>query len=272
MKAGIGKLPVPAFILLSPKAIFQNFSLFSLFIMPANKTMLLLKYLCAIMSMLALAAPETNAQGGNFIWYFGYNAGIDFNTTPPTALYDGQLFTNEGCATLTDTQGNLLVYTDGVTVYNRLHQQMPNGFGLWGHSSSAQSAIIIPKPGSNSLYYIFTTENVEFPSLKRFSYSIVDMNLQNGLGDVINKNNLLHQPVAEFMNAVKHSNGIDYWITVHEEQSNNFITYLLTSSGVNPVSYTTSIEPVLSTNADLKGQLNPLMVPGWLSPIQAEDV
>jgi hypothetical protein len=36
----------------------------------------------------------------------------------------------EGCATISNSSGQLLFYTDGITVYNRNHQVMPNGTGL----------------------------------------------------------------------------------------------------------------------------------------------
>lgn len=79
-------------------------------------------------------------------WYFGVNAGLTFNTTPPSALTDGVVNTAEGSATMSDASGNLLFYTDGITVWNRNHQIMPNGTGLLGDPSAAQSAIIVPKP------------------------------------------------------------------------------------------------------------------------------
>ena len=53
-----------------------------------------------------------NAQQANY-WYFGYKAGLNFNTSPPTPLADGELSTNEGCSAISDNLGNLLFYTDG---------------------------------------------------------------------------------------------------------------------------------------------------------------
>ena len=100
------------------------------------------------------------AQGEANIWYFGRNAGLDFNSGNPISLNDGQLSTEEGCATISNSNGNLLFYTDGITVWNKNHQIMPNGIGLLGDPSSAQSAIIVPKPNSSTIYYVFTTPSV----------------------------------------------------------------------------------------------------------------
>ena len=41
-----------------------------------------------------------------------------------------------------------MFYTDGRYVYNKMHNVMPNGSGLMGHSSSTQSAIIVLQPGT----------------------------------------------------------------------------------------------------------------------------
>ena len=124
-------------------------------------------------------------------WYFGDNAGINFdinnNVTP---LTDGQLSTDEGCTSISDTSGQLLFYTDGIRVYNRNHTVMPNGLNLNGNPSSTQSAIIIPKPGDANIYYIFTASTTfgGAPDLG-FQYSEVDMTLNNGLGDVTSSKN-----------------------------------------------------------------------------------
>ena len=97
------------------------------------------------------------SQGEANIWYFGQNAGLDFNSGSPVALTNGQLGTYEGCATISSSSGELLFYTDGITVYNKNHSIMVNGIGLMGHPSSTQSATIVQKPGSSNLFYIFRT-------------------------------------------------------------------------------------------------------------------
>ncbi len=176
-------------------------------------------------------------EGNN--WYFGTNAGLSFNTDPPTPLTNGQLDTYEGCATVSDKNGNLLFYTDGMTVYDKMHNIMPNGSNLFGHSSSTQSAIIVPKPGTYDptlkrfdIYYIFTVDAHE-TNLHGISYSIVDMTLNNGKGDIITKNvHLLGTATTEKISAVRHANGCDYWIICIPVNSNNFYAYLLNSSGL----------------------------------------
>ncbi|QQS28670.1 MAG: hypothetical protein IPM47_17755 [Sphingobacteriales bacterium] len=137
----------------------------------------------------AFAQKETN------FWYFGAYAGVSFDSGSPVAVTDGILSTNEGCATISDSDGQLLFYTSGNRVFNRNHIQMPNGFGLAGDASSSQAAVIAPLPGSNTIYYIFTVDE-EGNSLG-FRYTIIDLSLAGGLGDVVMKNVLLLTPVSE---------------------------------------------------------------------------
>jgi gliding motility-associated-like protein len=177
------------------------------------------------------------------VWYFGQNAGLKFNPDGTVvALTDGQMNTNEGCATISDPNGNLLFYTNGVTVWNKAHQIMINGTGLLGNPDSTQSAVIVPKPGSSSLFYIFTTD--AFANANGLRYSIVDMNLNVGLGGVTDsKNILVYTPTLEKISIVKHSNGIDYWVVTHGN-NNIFYSHLLNASGLNtaPVSSVIGID------------------------------
>jgi hypothetical protein len=188
------------------------------------------------------------AQNQNNKWYFGFNAGLDFMTNPPTALTNGAMSTSEGCATISDSAGNLLFYTNGVTVFNKLHAVMQNGTGLGGNISSSQSAIIEKKPGSNSLYYIFTQSGSNNPAIGT-AYSIVDLSMAAGMGSVTVKIATLATPTSEKLTSTKHCNGSDTWVIVHGDNSAVFMSFLLTSSGVNTV-------PVLSTLGSVQDLLD----------------
>lgn len=171
------------------------------------------------------------AQKETAIWYFGKNAGLDFNSGAPVVLEDGALNTVEGCATFSDAKGNLLFYTDGRTVWDRNHDIMPNGTELMGHSSSTQSGIIIPAPGNKNNYYIFTSY---FQVQGGLHYSEVDMNANLGMGEVTRKNIELRNHVAEKLTAVQHKNGKDIWVVAHDWGNDAYLAYLVTAAGVNP--------------------------------------
>jgi PKD repeat protein len=181
--------------------------------------------------LIVLFAVQAYAQKRANIWYFGSNAGMDFNSGAPAALTNGMINTYEGVAGICDSSGALQFYTDGVTVWNRTHLVMPNGTGLMGGGSSSQSAIVIPMPANDSLYYIFCAGD----GGGGFSYSIVNMNLDGGNGDITGvKNVMLLTPVTEKLTAAVAQNGVDIWVVVHEWMTDNFYAYLVTPSGINP--------------------------------------
>ena len=133
--------------------------------------------------ILLLTSLLLNAQSEADNWFFGTETGLKFNgTSTPSAQY-GALRTLEGCASISDTNGNLLFYSDGSTVWDRNHQVMPNGTGLLGDESSTQSAIIVPNPVLSNIYYLFTVGSTQVPS--GYHYYTIDMSLNGGFGSVV---------------------------------------------------------------------------------------
>ncbi len=175
------------------------------------------------------------AQGEYNNWYFGNLAGITFNTTPPSALTNSQMYTNEGCASVSTAGGRLLFYTNGVSVWDSLHQLMPNGTGLMGNGSSSESALIVARPNTPGQYYIFTVDCYENNLANGLRYSLLDMSLNGGLGDIdpLQKNILLLYPVCEKLTSVLHANEQDVWVVTHLYGNNAFYSYQVTPAGVN---------------------------------------
>ncbi len=197
-----------------------------------------------------------SAQQEAAIWYFGRNAGLDFNSGTPVTLTDGALATQEGCATISDALGNLLFYTDGVTVWNRSHAIMPNGTGLLGHPSSTQSGIIVPSPADPNLFYVFTVD--DGGEADGLQYNIVDMSLDGGMGDVSTKNISLVTPVTEKLTAVEHANGSDIWVLSHRYGSDEFLAYLVTATGLNTTPVVSAVgasHPILNNGQGVRGYL-----------------
>ncbi|MEP3836341.1 MAG: T9SS type B sorting domain-containing protein [Algibacter sp.] len=183
----------------------------------------------------------SQAEASN--WYFGYGAGITFNQIngEVSALNDGQLFTNEGSAAISDSFGNLLFYTDGITVWNKNHGVMTNGSGLNGDPSSTQSAIIVPKPNTPDIYYIFTVDDHNPDETHYgFNYSEVDMTLSGGLGAVTNKNINLISDCSEKLSAVvKDCETKSIWVLAFASESgfleeyNTFHAFEVSDLGIN---------------------------------------
>ncbi|NOR87656.1 MAG: PKD domain-containing protein, partial [Bacteroidales bacterium] len=186
------------------------------------------------------------AQGEGNYWYFGENAGLNFATDPPTVLNDGSMYTWEGCASISNQNGDLLFYTDGRDVWNRFHGQMPNGHSLLGNSSATQSAVTVPHPGNPNLYYVFTVDALTNNLANGFNYSILDLTLDDGKGDidVSNKNILLIDKVPEKVTAIKHGNEPAYWVITHGydgDDANRFYVYKIDINGLNSTPQTYNI-------------------------------
>ena len=149
--------------------------------------------------------------------------------------------TQEGCSVMHDNLGDLLFYSDGVTVWDQSHSVMPNGIGLLGHFSSAQSALIVPKPLDPNRYYIFTTGS--WSDDHGLNYSIVDMTLNPPFGDVdpLFKNIPL-LPADSSTEKLTYVHHRDYllpgqycqaiWIITHKYETDEFVAYLLTEGGI----------------------------------------
>lgn len=178
-------------------------------------------FLIFCFSSLSLFAQSEAAN-----WYFGFGAGIKFNQATGTvsSLNDGQLVTFEGCTSISNDSGNLLFYTDGTTVWDRNHGVMQNGFGLLGDSSSTQSAIIVPKPDDDTIFYVFTV-GAQFNNTG-LHYSVVDITQNNGLGAVTHRNiNLLNISSEKITAVLKDCITKSMWVVSFASENGNSEVY-----------------------------------------------
>ena len=189
--------------------------------------------------LLFFAINIYSQKEANF-WYFGENTGLDFSTNPPN-IKRGSLSTDEGSASISNSDGILQFYTDGSTVFDRTGAIMDNGTGLLGDSSSAQSAIIVPKPLDSNIYYVFTVGNQQNGGAGNgVMFSIVDMTLNNGLGSITSKNNALNnsENAREKITSVRGDACNTFWVITADR--NNFYTYLIDRNGVQNAAITTA--------------------------------
>ena len=218
------------------------------------------------------------------------------NTVTPTADAAQSISTLEGCSSISGPNGELKFYTDGRDVWDADHNLMPNanyfgGSGLLGDPSSTSSGVIIPKPGDLDRYYVFTVDephhqnawaypnqgpadfngiptaqyddsNTSVPQgddgfNNGLNYSLVDMTLNNGMGDIdiaekniqlltYDDNNPLHleYKCAEKITAVEHADGQSYWVLTHFISS--FYAFRVDSNGVNPAPSISNVAPSIA--------------------------
>ncbi len=165
-------------------------------------------------------------------WYFGEMAGIDFNQQPPAAIVDDNLMDSpEGCATISDSDGSLLFYTNGNTVWNKDHQVMANGTNLGGDSTSAQSSMILQFPDDETMFYVFSTQELYGDRTNRLLMSIVDIKDDTARGSVVVKGIELQRNNTERLTASGF--GANGWLLSHEFGNNNFRAQFVSDLGIS---------------------------------------
>ncbi|EAS20688.1 hypothetical protein BBFL7_01578 [Flavobacteria bacterium BBFL7] len=243
-----------------------------------------MKYLSIIFLLTSCLSFSQNRQNENWVfgknqWTFtnntnGYNAFPSNNSTGLT-LFDGVISESSTASVSDPNTGQLLFYTDGITVFDRNGNVMLNGtelFGTWnsgsgnlldrfyrtagfcGGTMGEQTALIIPKPFDVGIYYVISTAkgsyfnyctqgfNTEYFNLG-IRVAEIDMSQNNGLGAVISKNNILNSQGAQGITLAEHTVDGSYWLITNASTNSNsaFTVYEVDSSGINST-------PVISSN------------------------
>ncbi len=139
-----------------------------------------------------------------------------------------------------------MFYTNGCKIVNRDNIIMPNGEGINpgkthddycknGLYPTWQGNLILPWPG-NKNKYIYFHMRIDGDAIKTdLLYSIIDMDLVSGMGDVITPKNqqVIDDTLAQMLLAVKHGNGRDWWIIVPRDYGNKYFSLLLDPNGIS---------------------------------------
>lgn len=185
-----------------------------------------------------LVSITTFAQKQNNNWCFGYNAGVNFNTATPSAI-TSNLNMAEACATVSNRHtGALMFYASTNSVYNANATIMPNGGGVGIDvlGDAAQGVVIVPYVGDTNKYYVFNMNRV-WGGGHVLTYSIVDMTLDNGLGDVVSNQKKITVD-SNFIEAMTVTEGCGfYWLIVLKNGVQDYYAYKIDSNGIssNPV-------------------------------------
>jgi hypothetical protein len=206
--------------------------------------------------MLMLFSFTTSQAQYDRYWLMGYdcctpNSGgmnWDFAGGSPVISYVQRYMNfNTTNGTISDQNGNLLFYSNGIYVANSLDDTMQNGSGLNpGYLTTSrydnglsipQGNIVIPFPGDSTKYYLFH-ETAEHPQSVYLTfqllYSVIDMTLDSGKGGVVQKNTVLLDDtlIIGRLTAVKHANGRDWWLMSHKWNSGRIYKFLITPYGI----------------------------------------
>jgi gliding motility-associated-like protein len=129
--------------------------------------------------------------------------------------------------------GQLLFMASATAAVTKNGTFMTNGLALKGKLTADQGVLAIKRPGSTNRYYLFTAD-ATYQNNLGIHYHEIDTSAQGGLGAIILKNQILGPgTTTEKQTAIRHCNGVDYWIITHVFNSNTFNAYLVDSAGVH---------------------------------------
>ncbi|MBT4408816.1 MAG: hypothetical protein HOC82_03150, partial [Bacteroidetes bacterium] len=194
-----------------------------------------------IITVICLAGfNDIEAQKEANIWYFGNNAGLDFSGEYPVPIVGSKMEAREGVACISDSLGNLLFYTNGITVWNANHEVIATN--LAGHKSSTMAASIVPNPVNDRQYYLFTTritDNAPGANNSGGHPYIFDFSPSNPSGALIqdySSNPLQPNSTEKFLsipfgpNLVEETGIPGYWLLTHLFDSDIFNQFRLTDA------------------------------------------
>ncbi|ADR23128.1 hypothetical protein MATR_30230 [Marivirga tractuosa] len=200
---------------------------------------------CTVTASFELTLFEEEKQKSNY-WYFGDGAGIDFNNQGgPVAVTDGNIQAEEGCTTVSDDNGDLLFYTNGDVIWDSEHNVMANGTDLGGDPAASQGVIAVAHGSDPSLYYLFLNQDISSDT-SNFSYALVDLKLNGGLGDVVLKNRKIYSRSTEKVAAQGNENTN---VLTHELGSNSYRFYPVNVEGINAAEYISQGSDYLSNSS-----------------------
>jgi PKD repeat protein len=175
---------------------------------------------------------------------------MDFNFNPPLITHDPkQMLFYANCSVMADKDGNLLFYSNGKWIASNNHQPLENGSGLNpGDQASLdgdsfvnlpQGSVAFPAPGEDGKYYLLHAPYKLFTLPFDFIgfailYTVIDMNANNGLGNVTAKNQVIISDSlwTGKLTAVQHANGRDWWALTNKYLTNQFYKILVSPQGI----------------------------------------
>lgn len=202
------------------------------------------KYI-TLTTFLTLFSIICTGQGPD-IWIFGRNAGLNF--TSGTALPISANIDNcySPSSIQCDETGNLLFYCDGRSIKDRDGTIMNNSANpVWAspHVVMEIHSNIVPVVGDANRYYVFTiSPSSGIPPFGSYysgvlTYSIVDMQLNNGKGDVDpNYSNILLDTNVSRCMLVVPGRECNYWLIVgrsaDQTRQAHFKSYKISAGGI----------------------------------------
>lgn len=174
-------------------------------------------------------------------WLFHQNAGLKFDQSGPAVNNQANFILGSGSASISDENGNLIFYTDGINVWNAAFENITFGDPLKGIYQNVQAALIVPNPFDKRLNSIFTSGGFNNGVPAGMHVSTVDMDYNNFKGAVMDRNILLVDRTAGMLTGVVAGDSSGYWAVTRGVDNSNFYAFKVTATGVD------TLNPVISS-------------------------
>ena len=207
------------------------------------KRIAMLRFLCIFLFLPVLLISQKH----DHVWLFGYGANdpqdslwgnsvMDFNYSPPKIYYDGyknmDFETNN--MSVSDAEGNFLFSGNGNRLMNHNNQSIEGeDFNIpfdFLELEFPGSSYFIPLEEKNQFGYLYSVHWFDDNSAffgKDWWYALIDMNKNNGLGEVVSQQHILNDTLElAKISAIKHANGRDWWFLTKKRGSNQFFKIL----------------------------------------------
>ena len=211
-------------------------------------------WVCFISFLFQFCGTLVCAQKEVSSWHIGEGYVVDFSSDIPNVNTKTEINTvhKRASFTISDKDGNLLFYTDGISIWDGSHTIIENG--LFGDTY----VTVIPHPNQPNLYYLAYIGWLENPEsypkdslitqnrdtydkiikkeseiakrkpVSKLYYTLLDIKNKK----CIEKNVLLSTNVLFMVCVARHANEKDYWLISHKENSNEFQIYAINDKGL----------------------------------------
>lgn len=205
-----------------------------------------------------------SAMLGMSHWYFGNYGSISFSAGAPvqtnTALanqtihgepaYPGQQPFIHASVSQSDSLGNLLFYSNAVSVWNKNHQKISTGpiFGVSDNNASSGTNST-PWPGQPGKYFVSSVYPNFDGSPSGIRFVVVDVVANTVSAYQEFQHPQLPNRFSQYSTVIPHCNGTDYWLIFHGHGTDTrFFSFLVTQTGISATQ-----QPVISAGFTQQG-------------------
>ena len=212
-----------------------------------------------ILIILVAFLSQTDAQVDkmrDYTWLLGYpyESGTQLNkitfdskiSITPVKTKNDSIGFAETVSIINDKNGELLFYTNGFEIYDKNNKIVKNSLNFnyqpevvylsWG-ARRLQNCLILPKPQTEDTFFLFhkiTKKKLNPSRSLADGMYITKIYAKDTVTNTIYKQHKISDDTLNYneLTAVRHSNGIDWWIINPKDDSNVYCTFLLTKDTI----------------------------------------